>query len=285
MFWWGKIIGGAVGALLGPMGAVAGVILGHMVDKGLDEEAARRLSPEEQAQLQTAFFTATFNVMGQVAKSDGYVSESELQAARSVMDSFGLNEAQRLAAMRLFNAGKEGSYDISSTLAELKTVCQRRRPLLQLFMEIQFQAAYANVTLLEPQATLLTDIGIQLGFSELELRSIALRVRAEREFAAWFASMHGDFSSQQGYYQQGYHQQQQRANDAGPTGPDPYAVLGIDKTASDAEVKRAYRRLMSQHHPDKLMSKGLPEEMMKLATAKAQEIKAAYETICKWRGK
>ncbi|MDH5649967.1 MAG: DnaJ domain-containing protein, partial [Gammaproteobacteria bacterium] len=58
-----------------------------------------------------------------------------------------------------------------------------------------------------------------------------------------------------------------------------YTLLGIKENATDAEVKTAYRKLMSQHHPDKLVSRGLPEEMMKLATEKTQEIKAAYEAI------
>lgn len=58
-----------------------------------------------------------------------------------------------------------------------------------------------------------------------------------------------------------------------------YRVLGLDENCSDVELKRAYNKLISQHHPDKLVSKGLPEEMMKLATEKTQEIKDAYELI------
>ena len=57
----------------------------------------------------------------------------------------------------------------------------------------------------------------------------------------------------------------------------------MSKNASDADVKKAYRRLMNQHHPDKLVSKGLPEEMMKLANEKTQQIKEAYERIKKSR--
>ena len=64
-----------------------------------------------------------------------------------------------------------------------------------------------------------------------------------------------------------------------------YKVLGVNETCSDTELKKAYRRLMSQHHPDKLVSKGLPEEMMKLATEKTQEIKNAYERIKQFRAK
>ena len=61
-------------------------------------------------------------------------------------------------------------------------------------------------------------------------------------------------------------------------------MLNVQPDAGEAEVKRAYRRLMSQHHPDKLVSKGLPEEMVKVATRKTQEIKAAYEKIREARG-
>ena len=65
---------------------------------------------------------------------------------------------------------------------------------------------------------------------------------------------------------------------------DAYAMLGIDKSASDGELKKTYRRLMSQHHPDKLVAKGLPDEMIKDATEKTQHIKKAYETIKLSRG-
>ncbi|MCW8994680.1 MAG: DnaJ domain-containing protein, partial [Psychromonas sp.] len=70
----------------------------------------------------------------------------------------------------------------------------------------------------------------------------------------------------------------------GASEEDSYKVLGIDKSATDKEVKRAYRKLMSQHHPDKLASKGLPEEMMILAKEKAQDIQCAYESLRKSRG-
>ena len=48
---------------------------------------------------------------------------------------------------------------------------------------------------------------------------------------------------------------------------------------SDIELKKAYRRQMNQHHPDKLVAKGLPEEMIDIATEKTQAIKAAYDLI------
>ena len=65
---------------------------------------------------------------------------------------------------------------------------------------------------------------------------------------------------------------------------DAYAILGVDAQAGEAEIKRAYRRLLSQHHPDKLVAKGLPEEMMKMATQKTHEIRQAYEAVREARG-
>ena len=61
-------------------------------------------------------------------------------------------------------------------------------------------------------------------------------------------------------------------------------ILGADKSLTDKELKRAYRRLLAQHHPDKLVGKGLPEEMKKIANEKTQEIISAYELIKKHRG-
>ena len=58
----------------------------------------------------------------------------------------------------------------------------------------------------------------------------------------------------------------------------------MDKNLTDKEIKRAYRRLLSQHHPDKLVAKGLPEEMMTIAKEKTQEIISAYELIKKQHG-
>jgi DnaJ like chaperone protein len=58
-----------------------------------------------------------------------------------------------------------------------------------------------------------------------------------------------------------------------------YEILGLSAQSTEEEIKRAYRNLMSRYHPDKLVSKGLPEEMIKFATEKTQEIKAAYDFI------
>jgi DnaJ like chaperone protein len=67
-----------------------------------------------------------------------------------------------------------------------------------------------------------------------------------------------------------------------PQGPDPYAVLGIERNVDDRAVKRAYRKLISEHHPDRLGD--LPEDMRKRAESRASEINAAYDRIKEQRG-
>jgi DnaJ like chaperone protein len=108
-----------------------------------------------------------------------------------------------------------------------------------------------------------------MGIPELLFRQLEQLVRLQQGFAAG-AGRRGRHAPQQPVAQE-------------PTLDQAYAVLGIERTSTDAEVKRAYRRLLSQHHPDKLVSKGLPEEMMKLAAEKTHEIRQAYETITRAR--
>jgi len=65
---------------------------------------------------------------------------------------------------------------------------------------------------------------------------------------------------------------------------EAYRALGVEPDASDKEVKTAYRRLMNQHHPDKLVSRGLPDSMLESAKERTREIRAAYELIRERRG-
>jgi len=83
--------------------------------------------------------------------------------------------------------------------------------------------------------------------------------------------------------QEQFHQQDEHAKRTGITLDDAYAALGADSGASDKEIKTAYRKRMSENHPDKLIAKGVPEEMIKLATTRSQEIQNAYEMIRKSR--
>jgi DnaJ like chaperone protein len=261
MSWWGKVIGGAFGFMLGgPLGVLLGAAVGHQFDKGLAEPILGGGAAGDQERVQTAFFTAAFSVMGHVAKADGRVSEDEIEMARALMREMSLDARQSRVAIDLFNMGKQDGFDVDEVTAQFKRECHRRRTLLQMFMEIQLHAAYADGVLHPAEESLLRRLATQLGFSAAHFDQLEAMVRAQSAFSASAAGGPGRRASK-------------------TLIADGYRILGVPASASDVEIKKAYRRLMSQHHPDKLISKGLPEEMMKLATEKTQEIKAAYETV------
>jgi len=233
MSWWGKLIGGYIGfALGGPIGALLGVALGHNFDKNIS--AAPPIGQQNLSQ--AAFFTATFSVMGHICKADGRVTPDEISTARMIMAQMALSPAQKDAAIMLFNEGKKDDFPLEDVLTQLKSELGLAKNIKRIFVEIQCYAAYAD-GVLHPS---------EIGFSRNEF---------ERILAAIAAESHHKKSGPSG---------KSRKMKSG----DAYAILNVSANANDNEVKRAYRKLMSQHHPDKLVSKGLPEEMMKVATQK-----------------
>jgi DnaJ like chaperone protein len=258
-YWTGKIIGGAIGFYTGNlMGLVLGVLLGNAFDRTAQRRFGAEVAEGSLGVLQSTFFQATFMVMGKIAKSDGRVSEKEIELARHIMARMALSESQRLEAMRLFNKGKSPDFSADAILADLGEVIGRRTTLAQIFLEIQLLAAYADGQLTVNERDLLHAISMHLSINRVQFEIIHQRVRAQMRFSE---HRHSSSVSQ------------------GPSLADAYKVLGVDKDVSDAELKRAYRRLMSQHHPDKLVAKGLPEQMMELAKERTQEIQQAYEDI------
>lgn len=259
MGWWGKLLGGAFGYLIGgPLGAILGAALGHGFDKGVRELRANGWSLGDQQRVQTAFFTATFSVMGHICKADGRVSEDEIIAARAVMSQMELSPDLKLTAMRLFTEGKKPGFPLDAALEQFRRECHRRHTLLRLFVEIQLQAALADGKLAHEERAILLHICDRLGISQAEFTQLEGMAGAERHYS--------------------------RRDDRPASLHDAYALLGVSPQQSEAEIKKAYRRLLNQHHPDKLVAKGLPEEMMKLAAQKTHEIKTAYEQIKAARG-
>jgi len=266
MSWWGKVIGGAFGFMLGgPLGAVLGAAVGHNFDRGLSQTTqAFHGTAGDTERIQSAFFAATFSVMGHVAKADGRVSEIEISMANQIMSQMMLDAEQRKVAKGLFNEGKQDDFDLTGVLSQFKKECHRRSHLIQMFLEIQIATLLADGVVHQKERNIIHDIGRQLGVNEGVIDQLISMVQG-----------------QQYYAHTGETHKPASARDL----REAYAVLGITSSASDEEIKKAYRRLMNQHHPDKLVSKGLPEEMMKMATEKTQDIKKAYEQIKRARKK
>ncbi|MEL0610805.1 co-chaperone DjlA [Vibrio echinoideorum] len=278
----GKILGAFFGFLFGgPLGLVFGLFLGHQFDK------ARRLNQSgfnssgfgrgpSQAERQNEFFKAAFAVMGHVAKAKGQVTPEEIQLASTMMERMNLHGEQRKAAQEAFRDGKESDFPLGDVLERVKISSGGRFDLLQFFLELQVSAAFADGSLHPSERQVLHKIAQGLGFSAEQLE----RRLQMQEAAFRFQQQGGSFGGHQGRGQSsGWQQASQQSQLA-----DAFKVLGISESADGKEVKKAYRKLMNEHHPDKLMAKGLPPEMMNVAKEKSQEIQNAYDLIKKVKG-
>ncbi|ASW79997.1 co-chaperone DjlA [Vibrio anguillarum] len=278
----GKILGAFFGFLFGgPFGAFFGLFLGHQFDKAcrLNQAGFKTGSfgsGPSQTERQDEFFKAAFAVMGHVAKAKGQVTKEEIQLATIMMERMNLHGEQRKAAQDAFREGKESGFPLEEVLERVRLSTGGRFDLLQFFLELQISAAFADGDVHPSERNVLHKIARSLGFSSDQLER-----RLRMQEAAFRFQQGGNFGGQQqGYQQSGQWQQAAQAERL----TDAYDVLGVSEDADAKEIKRAYRKLMNEHHPDKLMAKGLPPEMMNVAKEKSQEIQNAYDLIKKEKG-
>lgn len=259
MYIYGKLIGGFFGAFFGPWGLILGIIVGHLFDKGLRLNM-QLLEPDPQL-ARRVFFKTTFMIMGYIAKSDGRVSEKEIQAARDAMVQLKLRPEQRMMAIQYFNQGKSPLFNWMASLDNFLRNCGNNPQLVQLFVEVQLKAAFVDGVHHQQKRHLLEVLCDKLNIPRSVLFQMESHYQAEHVF----------------------NEPPKRRSHTDELSLS-YAILGIERSATDQQVKKAYRQLMSQHHPDKLAAKGLPEGMIKMATEKTQRIQKAYSIVCEARG-
>ncbi|MDR8524956.1 MULTISPECIES: co-chaperone DjlA [Shewanella] len=253
---WGKFFGFVIGFMFGRLaGAILGLWLGHMYDRKLARDAGISSGAKRQA----LFFNTTFAVMGHVAKASGRVTENDIRMATSLMDQLNLSGQARADAQAAFREGKDSDFDLNACLKTFRLISMGRKEVLQMFLEIQIQTALSDAQLDQQERAILSTVAKELGFSQQQLDDLLARWQAEFNF---HRSGAGNQTSIK----------------------DAYDLLGMSEANSDQEIKRAYRKLMNEHHPDKLVAKGLPAEMMELAKTKAQDIQAAYDRVKGERG-
>ncbi|MBA6296895.1 co-chaperone DjlA [Colwellia sp. MB02u-9] len=261
---WGKVLGFLFGFMLSRsiIGALIGAWIGHRFDKGIGLDFSALGGAKSDTDRQAAFFYSSFSVMGYMAKADGQVSPHEIAFANAYMDKLGLKDALRQQAQEAFRDGKTTGFPLSEQLKKLKSAVGNRRDLLLLFLEIQIQVAFADGSLEQDERDALHQIAKGLGYSAQELDKLLEMIIAGANF-----------------HQQGQSGSNHSFAQSGKQLENAYKVLGVTDKNSASEIKKAYRKLMSQHHPDKLVAKGLPPEMMETAKQKAQDIQAAYELV------
>lgn len=276
MTWKGKVIMGALGYFIARLpGLVVGLIIGHFIDKKVEQiqswNPLRAVRPEEKSELNKAQFDAIFAILGCLAKADGQVSPQEIRQVEGLMSRMNLSEDKRREAITLFNWGKTADFPLDEVVATFRARTQRHKMLIFSFLEILVGAALADGGLHDAETQVLLRVAQGLGIPEAQFRQILSMLTAQ-----------ANFHQGGGFHQGGAGQQ--RAPRQGPSLAQAYGVLGIDSNVTDAEVKKAYRRLMSRHHPDKLAAQGMSEEMIRVATEKTAKISQAYDIIKESRG-
>lgn len=251
---WGKFFGFAIGFMFGKLpGAFLGLWLGYLWDK---KQAQFKQLLKNGTNRQAIFFNTTFSVMGHMAKASGQVTETDIRIATLLMDQMQLSGQARVDAQQAFRDGKDSNFDLKSCLQAFRMISLGRPEVLQMFLEIQIQTALSDGVLQSKEQKILQVIAQELGFTANQLEQLLKRWQGEYQFRQTNAAGRETQSIE-----------------------DAYSVLGVNASASDQEIKRAYRKLMNEHHPDKLIAKGLPPEMMEIANRKAQDIQTAYDRI------
>ena len=248
MSWFGKILGGGIGfAMGGPLGAIIGVGLGHtFMDSGAGgrvASGAARLSSVETRQ--AIFFATTFAMLGKMAKADGRVSDAEIKVVNQfIRTRLSVDERARQFAINIFNDAKTNSTPFSAYAQQFGEQFTQEREMRVMLFELLFELAMADGTLHPAEEALLEEALGPLGLS----RELYDELRGKK-----------------------------------PDVDHLYSLLGVTGDVSDSELKRAWRKAVRDFHPDKIVSKGLPDEFTKFAEEKFKEVNDAYDTIMEHR--
>jgi DnaJ like chaperone protein len=241
MGWFGKIMFGSMGLMVGgPLGAIAGAAIGHhLFDKGEEAAGPRRVAYTEQNQ--AAYFVTMFAILGKLAKIDGVVTREEIAVADHFIDSLGVSDRERHFAKQIFNQAKDSNYSIDDFALQFQQISVGQPSVLISFLDVLLRIAAADGNLHPAEESALKRIQEIFQINDDQ-----------------FSSMKGiHFDDVDGYYR----------------------VLNCTKQSSDEEIKLNYKKLVKDFHPDKIMSKGLPEEFTEFATKRFREIQEAYEKV------
>ena len=274
MGWIGGTIGFLVGSRFGALSAILGAVIGNKIGNFLGEGAAKLADGSSRAQRsygnargrassrassprerEIVFLTAVGAMLAKLAKADGHIDESEIAAAEQAFERLELTPANREICIRAFRAAK----------ADYHTICDYAE---------SFAAVARGVVIRELMYDILWDVACadgEVSASErrvLEMIVTQLRIRPSLFAEECHRRLHARQSSRRSYSYE----------------PSPYDILGCDSSATNDELRRAYRAQAKKHHPDLLRAQGLPEEMVARATEQMARINNAWEEIKRSRG-
>lgn len=253
-----KLIGVIAGYyFLGWWGVLLGLFIGSFIDR-IRVYGSGGMNPLQNALRRAVFLETVFVSMGKLAKADGRVSEDEIAHVEQFMQKLGMTETHREQAIKLFKQGADPAFDIYPAYQRFISVCGHTKNLREVLLAYLIVMALADGHFHPAEEALLTEIAGHLGYGPDAFKQMIEMVLNQSHFGGGKVTTAAALD-------------------------DAYKALGVNKDSTDAEIKRAYRKLMSQYHPDKLMGQGVPEDMIAMATEQAKEIQLAYDLIKKSR--
>jgi len=253
MPWFGKIALGSLGMMFGgPLGAVLGAALGHhLIDK--QQAAAERQfrqipgpAFDAMAAQQAAYFVCILSMLGKIAKADGVVTQDELAVVDRFIRSLRVSGDEKAFARRVFNEAKSSSYTLEDFASQFYQMSKAQPAVLLSFLDVLFQVAAADGVLHPAEEQALNTVKDIFRLSDTQFDSIRARY----------------FQDDDKYYH----------------------MLNCTPQSTDEEIKKSYKKLVKEFHPDTIIAKGLPDEFIEFATRRFQEIQEAYGQIRKTRG-
>ena len=245
-----------IGALIGVIaGGLPGLLIGGLIGYGAGFLLRQSLVGGLRV-VQSQLLDSVFAIMGALCKADNVITRDEINAVEQMFGMLNLQGEQRQQAKAAFNRGKQPEFDLDAAVDQFARISHGRRPLVQLFLQLQVMAIAADGRIDPAEHAMLVRIARRLGLSETDVSQLEALLRA---------------------------------GTTGPSGPgarptqdklaDAYIALGVTPDNDAAAIKRAYRKLISQNHPDKLAARGLPESMRAVAEERSRELNSAYDLI------
>jgi len=239
--------------------AFLGYFIGGVIDRA-QSLGLGAINPLANGQRKVVFLETTFMLMGKLAKADGHISKDEINHVEDFIQKLGMSSELRKQAIAQFKLGSAPDFNIDTTLNNFMAHCGQTLHLKQVLLMYLIVMAVADGRVDAKEEAFLKQVANRLGYSDIEFKQMLDMVLNQSHFGQGSAGATSASSLE-----------------------DAYKALGVTADQSDQEIKRAYRKLMSQYHPDKLIGQGLPEDMIKVATEQAKEVQVAYDLIKKHR--
>jgi DnaJ like chaperone protein len=245
MGWFGKLTLGSMGMLFGgPLGAIAGAALGHhLIDKQVDraDRVSEPVSFRARERAQAAYFVSIFSILGKLAKADGLVTRDEIAIVEEFITHMNMPEHERQFARQVFNESKSSVYSIDDFAQQVYEINRHQPSILFSFLDVLFKLVAADGKLHPAEESAMTGIKNIFHISDQQFNNLK---------AVYFKDV-----------------------------DRYYKILNSTPSSSNEEIKANYKKLAKDFHPDRVISKGLPEEFVRFATKRFQEIQEAYEKI------